>query len=136
MLTASEDESGPLFITRLRELSSKATRAAILKECVSAECFQIVCHDVLTTLEATLMPLIKRHLERRAAKGFSDAYMNFDRENFRCAQIGSPRDVANLFFDELSNLSGAICVRHVGLLHGIQCDVWNNAKFTVHFKWR
>ena len=127
------------FAKQLRESTAAnmemRRRLDVQRDIETAQKVQAAIYELFTQLERTLAPAICAELAQRAAAGYADAHMNFDRELFADTGIGRPRDVARMFLAQLADPQSVICTNPAGVLAGISFDVWNNQKFTVRFWW-
>ena len=78
-------------------------------------------------LKTKYEPDIIAALEKKANIGKRECHMNFVREDFERTGINKPSVVASIMLREMCAPGEK--------LNGITFDVWNNAAFTVHFKW-
>jgi hypothetical protein len=87
---------------------------------------------------------IKRSIMSAAQRGSKEKFMNFEKDDFKanCEGLGFPKDVQRLWLkevilnkDEDTYLPIDEMTGMRDHLHGINFEVWNNAKFTTRFYW-
>ena len=85
------------------------------------------CKAKIIELKSKYEPEIVAALEKKADIGKRECHMNFTRADFERTGINKPSVVASIMLRELCAPGEK--------LNGITFNVWNNDKFTVHFKW-
>ena len=79
-------------------------------------------------------------LIRAAQKGKSEAYINFDRNDFKVnfPGLGDPKKNQRNWLNEMKNPDSKYVIQNAGniILDGISADIWNNGAFTTRFSWR
>ena len=85
--------------------------------------------DFYDNLSEKHLTVLLTKLNRAAIQGKREAFINFDREDFRMniPGTGDTRYACNMWLSELAAEGGQ--------LDGIRFDVWGNAKFTTKFSW-
>lgn len=84
---------------------------------------------------------VRNSLLRAAHKGFREKYINFTRDDFKAnfAGLGTPAEVQRGWLIEMCDPESKYMKKddegNCLTLQGIDADVWNNVKFTTHFKW-
>lgn len=87
---------------------------------------------------------IKRSIMSAAQRGSKEKFMNFEKDDFKanCEGLGFPKDVQRLWLKEVilnKDEDKYLPVDEItGMrdhLHGINFEIWNNAKFTTRFHW-
>lgn len=116
-----------MFVDELRELVSNADANADNAD-------ETQKTDLCLKWEEHYLPSMKSELTKRAARGNTDAYINFDRNLFSNTGLGRPSEMLELFLSELQDPDSKRC-QNKGFLQGITVEVWNNTKFTVKFSW-
>ncbi len=79
-----------------------------------------------------------------AQRGSKEKFMNFEKNDFKanCEGLGFPKDVQRLWLEEVilnKDEDKFLPVDEItgerDHLHGINFEIWNNAKFTTRFHW-
>ena len=87
---------------------------------------------------------IKRSIMGAAQRGSKEKFMNFEKNDFKanCEGLGFPKDVQRLWLEEVilnKEEDKFLPVDEItgerDHLHGINFEIWNNAKFTTRFHW-
>lgn len=129
------------FIEKIRETQTQASSKIEEKKKQVMETRKDKLYEFLTS---KYHAKIKRAIENAAKRGLSEKFINFEKDDFKanCEGLGYPSDVQRLWLkevilnkDENKYLPIDETTSTREHMHGINFDIWNNAKFTTRFYW-
>lgn len=97
--------------------------------------------ELYGALTAKYLVDVRNSILRAAQNGYREKYINFTREDFKAnfAGLGTPAEVQRGWLIEMCNPESKFMMTDDDgkclTLQGIEASVWNNQKFTTHFKW-
>ena len=129
------------FAEKIRETQAEASSKIEEKK---KETMETRKDELFKFLTSKYHAKIKRGITSAASNGLSEKFMNFEKNDFKanCQGLGFPKDVQRLWLsevilnkDEKKYLPIDETTGKPDHLHGINFEVWNNAKFTTRFHW-
>ena len=97
--------------------------------------------ELFSALTEKYLVEVRNSILRAAQNGCREKYINFTREDFKANFPGlwTPAEVQRGWLMEMCNPESKYMMTDSDgkclTLEGIEANVWNNQKFTTHFKW-
>lgn len=137
------------FIEQMRSLAIESAdneakkQAKVLQEKAikKEEHMKKVKNEKFKMLNEKYFNMIERKIKNMSTKGKREAYINFERDDFKanCDGLGNPKEFQRLWINEITNPISIYLPKdengNTKCLEGLDANIWGNGAFTTHFTW-